>query len=211
MKFILLFFLILLAVNSFAETKDEQRVWLGIFGRKELSSNYDLWAETQLRHDETNQTMAQILNRFGVLRNMNEHHEFGLLFAYVQSGLTKEYRPTLQYVYKNKLDINSFSIRNRLEGRDIENEDANSLRFRSLFRFSRPLNTQYDLVLWEEPFLNLTRENWSGDRFFERNRVFAGVRINFEKVNFEVGYMNQYVPRENQNISEHILTLYLFF
>ena len=211
MKFIFFFSQILLTLNSIAETKDEQRVWLGLFGIKELSSSYDLWVETQLRHDETNHTMAQTLNRFGVLRKVDEHHEFGFLFAYVQTGLTKEYRPTLQYVYKNKLDINSFSIRNRLEGRDIENDDANSIRFRSQLRFSRPLNTQYELLLWEEPFLNLTREEWSGDRLFERNRVFAGVRINFEKVKFEVGYMNQYVPRETQDISEHILTLYLFF
>jgi hypothetical protein len=211
MKFILVLILTLLTLPSMAETKEEQRVWFGMFGRKEVAPNYDLWAEFQLRHDETNQTMAQTLNRFGVLRKINEQHEFGFLFAYVQTGLVKEYRPTLQYAYKNKIDINSFSIRNRLEGRDLENTDADSLRFRSLLRFSRPLNPKYELVIWDEPFLNLTRETWSGDRLFERNRAFAGLRINFEKINFEVGYMNQYIPRETQDLSEHILTLYLIF
>ena len=217
MKFFLVFLLAFLSVSqAFADQRDEQRVWLGIFAKKKITENYDLWAETQLRHDETHQTMNQTLNRFGLLRSLNEHHEVGVLFAFVQTGLMKEYRPTLQYVYKNNGPIDSFSIRNRLEGRDIEDSatiagsDANSLRFRSQIRLSHTLNHDYDLVLWDEPFATLTHEKWTGNHFIDRNRAFIGTRVKYEQISFEVGYMNQYIPRQTRSVSEHILALYFF-
>ena len=212
MKYLLLGFLVIFSQNeTFADSREEQRTWLGLLIRKKITSDYDLWAETQLRHDESNQTMNQTLNRFGVLKNLNEHHEVGFLFTYVQSATAKEYRPTLQYVYKNNGELNSFSMRNRLEGRDIENNDANSMRFRSQIRLAHVLNSQYDLVVWDEPFMNLTHEQWAGNRFIERNRAFLGTRVKFENISLEVGYMNQYIPRETRNVSEHILTTYFFF
>ncbi len=210
MKSLLFVISLLLSSNVFAKSKDEQRIWLGIFAKKNLATHYDFWAEAQLRHDETNQTMNQTLNRFGILKSLDENHEIGFLFAYVQAGLIKEYRPTIQYVYKTKWNLNSFTVRNRLEARDIENEEADSIRFRSLLRYAHILNDKYEFVLWDEPFVNLTHETWSGDRFVERNRAFVGLRRNFNKANIEVGYMNQYIPRKAQNVSEHVLVLYLF-
>jgi hypothetical protein len=67
MKLIFALLFIFFSVSEvFAFTKEEQRTWLGIFARKEITSELDFWAETQLRHDETHQTMNQTLNRFGV-------------------------------------------------------------------------------------------------------------------------------------------------
>lgn len=203
--------------QAFATERAEQRTWLGLFAKKKITENYDLWAETQLRHDESHQTMNQTLNRFGLLRSINKHHEIGLLFAFVQTGLMKEYRPAIQYLYKNNGPVNSFSIRNRLEGRDIEDSksiagsDADSLRFRSQIRWAYTLSPVYDLVFWDEPFLNLTHEKWTGNRFIERNRVFLGTRVKSENISFEIGYMNQYIPRNTVSMSEHALVLYFFF
>jgi hypothetical protein len=212
MKYLFLCLLILSSTQElFAQAKEENRIWLGLLGRKNINSHLDFWAEAQLRHNENDQTMTQTLNRFGVLKKLNENNEIGFLFAYVQTGTTKEYRPTLQYVFKNIWQTNNISIRNRLEGRDIEDNKANSIRFRSQLRWARPINSLYDIVAWDEPFVNLTHERWTGDRFFERNRIFLGTRIKFEQISFEVGYMNQYTPRSTGNTSEHILTLYTFF
>jgi hypothetical protein len=194
-----------------AETKEGVRTWLGIMGKKNIQDKTNIWIETQLRHNESNQTMQQTLNRFGLLQTVNEHHELGLLMGYIQSDSLKEYRPTLQYSYKNTWESHSITNRNRLEFRDIENNDADSIRLRVLIRYAYPLSPRYDFVFWEEPFLNLTHEDWTGDRFFERNRAFIGTRIKFEKLSFEVGYMNQSVPRKGTDVSEHIITLYCFF
>jgi hypothetical protein len=210
---LLLFILCLLFAGGVraAEHRDEHRTWLGIFARKNIAPNYDVWAETQLRHDETNQTMNQTLNRFGPLKTLSEHHEVGALMVFVQGRTLREYRPTLQHVYKDRFGMSAVSLRNRLEFRDVEDDDANAVRFRTQLRWSSPLTAIYDLVLWDEPFVNLTRETWTGNRFFERNRAFAGTRISFEKISFEVGYMNQYIPRTNRDLSEHILVLYTYF
>lgn len=218
MKFTIVLFLTIFSIaHAFAVERAEQRVWLGLFAKKKITEHYDLWAETQLRHDETHQTMNQTLNRFGLLRNLDEHHEVGLLFAFVQTGLMKEYRPAIQYLYKNNGPLNSFSVRNRLEARDIEDSktiagsDADSLRVRSQIRWAHTLNPKYDLVVWDEPFFTLTHEKWTGNRFIDRNRLFLGTRIKSENINFEVGYMNQYIPRNTVSMSEHTLVLYFFF
>ena len=203
--------LILFFTNStFSEVREEQRTWLGIFARKEMTHT-DLWMESQLRRDDENQTMLQTLNRFGVLKNLSLEHEIGVLFAFVQTGLVKEYRPTLHHLYKKTLHQNHFILRNRLEFRDIENEDSDSLRFRSQIRWSYVLNSHFDFVVWDEYFLNLTNETWTGRRLFERNRAFVGTKFKWGKENIELGYINQYIPRRDQSLLEHIMTLYFFF
>jgi hypothetical protein len=218
MKVIFIIVFAILSVDQvFPAEREEQRIWLGLVAKKKITEHYNLWAETQLRYDETHQTMNQTLNRFGLLRSLNEHHEVGLLFAFIQTGLMKEYRPALHYLYQNNGIINSFSIRNRLEGREIEDSKtisgsgADSLRFRSQIRWAHTLSPVYDIVLWDEPFLNLTHEKWTGNRLIERNRLFLGTRIKSEHIHFEVGYMNQYIPRNDVSMHEHALVFYIFF
>jgi hypothetical protein len=66
-------------------------------------------------------------------------------------------------------------------------------------------------MIWSEPFVNVTREAWTGDRFLERHRLFIGTRWDFPDYRWEVGYLNQYIPRTNIDVSEHSLVVYLFF
>ena len=102
-------------------------------------------------------------------------------------------------------------MRQRLELRDLENEDANSVRYRLLLNVARPLSEKYKAIIWNEAFLNVSNEEWSGARRFERNRAFAGVNVKFDQYSFDVGYMNQFIPRENPDVMEHILTWYIFY
>ena len=85
---------------------------------------------------------------------------------------TKEYRPTAQYMFKVSEGSSQFSVRSRLEYRDLEDVSADSVRARSVFRYEFSTTEKMDIVGWVGPFLNVTREGWSGNRFFERNRVF---------------------------------------
>ncbi len=212
MKKLLLFFsLIIIHSPCFADMRNEQRTWLGLFAQKKINSNLNLWAETQLRHDETHQTMNQVLNRFGLLRPLNSNHELGLLFAYVQSSTIKEYRPTLQHTYRSQISLNSFAVRNRLEFRELEEQEARSMRWRTLLRWSQTLNDDSDFIVWDEPFLTITHEDWTGNRFIERNRFFIGSKIKWREFFIEVGYLNQFIPRENKSVQEHALVTYIFF
>ncbi len=211
MRLTIFIFLTLISVSqAFGDVRSEQRLWLGVFSKKKITENYLFWAEAQLRYDQTHQTMNQTMNRFGLLRNLNQNHEIGWLFSFIQTGMTKEYRPTLQHIYSDNRPLNNFSLRTRLEGRDIEDSDANSLRLRSQVRLAHTLNPTYDLVVWDEAFVNLTHEQWTGNHAIDRNRFFLGTRGKYEQIIFEIGYMNQYIPRNTLSLSEHALLLYLF-
>lgn len=207
-KFILILGLLTAATNVQA-IDDRPGAWLGTFGRKTISDNLSLWSEAQLRYNQESTTMAQTLFRGGLLYNWDEDHEFGFLMAYVQSDLQKEYRPTLQYVLK-KFNSGELPIvlRSRLEFRDLENLDDNSVRFRLMLRTEKKISDNVNLVFWDEPFLNLTRESWTGNQLFDRNRAFIGARKTFANFSVEAGYMNQFVPRAT-DLSEHLLVVYI--
>lgn len=215
MKYFILV-LSVLFISSFATANDryEDRTWIGLFGKRNLKNDYSLWSEFQLRYDNTRTTMQQTLIRFGPLKQVNEKNEIGFLAGYIQTGITKEYRPTLQHVYFfSKEPPNAWLIRSRLEARILEDNDDFSLRLRTLLRFQKLIKDNYSFVLWDEPFVNATDDRWNDRRFFDRNRLFIGTRIAFIESNtvLELGYMNQYVPRNNIDLYEHILTAYLFF
>ena len=79
-------------------------------------------------------------------------------------------------------------------------------------RYPLSLNFSSELILsaWDEIFLNLTEDRWTGNRHFERNRAFLGLRQNYNGFTFEYGYLNQYVPRSSGRVMEHILSLSVF-
>ena len=155
--------------------------------------------------------MDQTVIRAGVLRKLNDNHEVGLLFGYVQSNLTKEYRPTLQHIYQDSFfEKTSFTFRSRLEFRDIEDNDKNSLRYRLMTRVVKPINDQFDFATSDEIFVNLTKEDWTGNRVFDRNRFFVGVVRKYENLSLETGYMNQYVPRDRDTWN-HLLVVNVYY
>lgn len=205
--------LILFSLNSLADSRTFDRTWVGLFSKKQISqSSYSFWSEVQARMDNDQFTNQQLLMRWGILQKLSDKDEIGLIYAYIYNDDIKENRPTFQYTRTFiKNDLNFISLRNRLEYRKREDQDAVSGRFRMALRGQRFINQKYSLILWDEPFFNLTHEDWTGNRFLERNRLFFGAGINFDGLNFEVGYMNQLTPRSNRDIIEHIITLYAFF
>ncbi len=191
--------------------ENETHTWFGLFGKKSLAPQYSLWQELQLRYTNEEGSMQQILTRFGVLRTLNSRHEVGAIMGYVQTGLSREYRPTLQHIYTAGGGEHNMLFRSRLEWRDLENNDQNSIRYRLQALYRNQFTADKALILWEEPFFNLIETNWNGNHSFERNRAFAGIRSDYEAHKIDVGYLNQYIPRQGRNVSEHTLVLYLYY
>lgn len=188
--------------------EDKPRLWIGLLHKKAVHEGYSLWGETQLRYDLASGGMQQTLFRFGPTKKLNDHHEMALLYGFIQSGNVKEIRPTLQHVQQF---FPNFSARSRLEFRTLEDSDDDSLRFRYMLRIQNKIREGLDAVVWEEPFINLTHDAWTGSRTFERNRFFIGIRVPIFQMNWEFGYMNQYIPRKAQATMDHIATLYIFY
>jgi hypothetical protein len=206
MKLIIFILLYFVTFNALADSRSYDRTWFGLFNKKNVeASEYSIWTEAQARMDNEYFNNQQLLLRGGLLKRLNEKNEVGLLYAYSETNETTEHRPTLQWSHTFlKDELTTVSLRNRLEYRKQEGNDTESARYRANLRYQR---AQY--IFWEELFLNVTREDWTGDRLVERNRFFIGPEIKFKGMNLEVGYMNQYTPREDRNTIEHILVVYL--
>lgn len=207
------FLLFVLAIISFSAQADQTRdgTWIGIFQRRTLQNDYAIHTEAQFRYNNDDGAMGQTLFRVGLLRKLSDKHEVGLIMGFIQSGLMKEYRPTFQHIYQaGTLGNMKFTTRERLEYRNLEDNHDDSMRLRLQLRGQQKLTENFDLVVWDEPFLNLTDDTWTGNRTIERNRLFIGGRIPITDVNVEVGYLNQFTPRA-KDLAEHILVLYFFY
>ena len=207
MKYFLLMFILFLSFNLYA-TENKKSGWLGTFAKKEINQKYSFWLETQMRYSFDNGGTGQILYRTGVLQKIFEDQGLGYLYGYIQSKTLKEHRLTLQHTCKfNEI----FSHRARFEVRLLEDGLDTGTRFRYLLRSNFNISNNYKFIIWDEAFLNTNNTDWNGDRFFERNRIFLGFRRTFEKMSIEFGYLNQFVPREDEDTLEHVAVLYLFF
>ncbi len=197
---------------SASEGRDFQRTWLGVFSKKNFHDAWSAWQELQFRYDSNEGGMLQTLIRVGALRQLSPEHELGLIMGYVQTGLKKEYRPTLQHFYTpGSAGGFHFQLRSRLEFRDVEDEEANSLRYRLFASGRYQLTPKHAALLWNEAFVTLSSEDWTGQRRYERNRLFAGVRIDEQTHRWEIGYLHQLVPRHERTTHEHVLTVYFFY
>lgn len=197
-------FLILLLIFTFhaQATEVNDGAWLGTFANNKITDDYSFWMETQVRYNSDIGQTNQVLYRTGIL-----HNSLGYLYGFIQGGLRKEHRFTLQHIDKFQ---GGFSSRARLEGRVLENNEGSSVRFRYLLRKELGTFKKFNIAIWDEVFLNLSRENWSGDRVDERNRLFIGLHRNFHNLRYEFGYLNQYVPRDHDSVMEHLFVIYFF-
>lgn len=207
MKILILLLVTFLASNTLAEVRSNDRTWLGLFNKKEVTEDFSIWAEAQARMDNDEFTGQQILLRTGLLKSFDDKNEAGLMYGYILTGDVREHRPTFQYgITFFKSGASTLSLRNRFEYRKLEDNNTVSGRYRAALRY------QWDsYIVWDEPFLNITHEDWTGNRLVERNRFFIGKSFKVQEMNLEAGYMNQYVPRSSRTTYEHILTLYLFY
>jgi len=185
--------------------------WLGTFAKKSIDEDFSFWAETQARYD-FEVGVGQILYRTGLLYNLRSQNSLGFLYGYIQGGNNKEHRWTLQHGEKyGSWGLVDFSHRVRLEGRSLEGgDDSAAWRFRYLLRAQTNHKSCYKYVAWNETFVNMTNDVWTGSTTWDRNRFFIGIRQKFYNSNFEFGYLNQWVWRNPRDTVEHLLVIYLF-
>ena len=215
-KFLPLFMGVLISpMTSLATTNNDTNGWYGFFNKSNIQGNFSWWTETQLRYNMDAEEMGQTLVRTGLLMAIDGSQyksEFGLLYGYINTGLVKEHRFALQHSMAYLGFLEGFSHRIRYEFRTLEQGGAPSNRFRYLLRYQGPeICSNSKLVIWDEVFLNTEEGNTDETAHLDRNRFFAGLRIPFENMNMEVGYLNQLVPRNTGTQMDHVATVYMFF
>lgn len=207
--------LMALSATTKAALNEDPFLWYGFFGKSEVGQGYSWWTETQLRHNMESAQMGQTLVRTGLLKAIPDSlhkSEVGLLYAFIQTGLTKEHRLALQHSMSYLGAFTGLSHRLRYEFRSLEGLPRLSDRIRVLLRYSgqsRSLLGQF--VLWDEIFLNVSSQPTDAIDRLDRNRFFIGFRRPVGTFQLEYGYLNQWAPRRETGQMDHIATLYLFF
>lgn len=205
--------LILIFTNlSHASDENSTNSWLGVFNRAKLSDGYYWWTEAQLRSSLDSRDTSQILFRTGLLKDIDSTNQIGFLYGYIDTDGDKEHRYALQHI-KDYGILKGFrtSHRARFEVRTREGKSNLAERFRYSLRFEKQGSATLLPVIWDEAFVNMKTEPDTGNRIFDRNRFFVGFRYKkIKNLEIEFGYLNQFIPRKNEDNIEHILTLYLF-
>jgi len=183
--------------------------WFGLFTKKHLYDRVSLHNEVQIRYDLDRDNTQQLLVRFGGLYEINEMQEAGLLYAFVANPSSNEHRLTQQFIQKLSLTEGSKGLfRFRLEERVLEERGPLTFRTRIMGRYQKEIRKFLDLVVWDELFINLTKENWNGNQNFDRNRFFIGARFELANSSIEYGYLNQLVNRTTEDVMEHLAVVY---
>ncbi len=199
----------LLSANLFAASASN-RLWMAVNSFNELSESLQFQLFAEQRYNTDLGETAQSVFLFGPHYRLNPNHRFGLLYGDFHSPNVVEHRFVLEHFQNwGKFSRFNFVTRARLEGRYLENSSDDSTRLRYFISILEKSDRPYNLFIWTEPFINLTDEAWTGNRTIERVRSFIGTRIKVAKVNLDVGYMNESIPRSSGDRVEHILSLTL--
>jgi hypothetical protein len=183
--------------------------WFGLFTKKPLYDRFSLHNEVQLRYDLDRDNTQQLLVRFGGLYEINPNQEAGLLYAFVSNANSNEHRLTQQFIQKLSLNEGSKGLfRFRLEERVLEDRGPLAFRTRIMGRYQKEIRKYFDLVVWDELFINLNKRPWNGNENFDRNRLFIGARYELANSSIEYGYLNQLVNRQTEDVMEHLAVVY---
>jgi hypothetical protein len=196
-----------------------------------VSDKWSVHAEFQLRSTAKWEHVGNILLRGGLNYHVNKKQIATAGFAYIptrttvgsNAGLLAEHRFWQQYIINQNIGNTVLQHRFRLEERfvskgklehdEVVNQERKySTRLRYFARAVIPFNKQQPftngafLSLQEEIMANITDKQNVNNHFFDQNRAFIGLGYRAsKKLDFEIGYMNQYVQRATSpNVMNHI-------
>ncbi|WP_137785323.1 DUF2490 domain-containing protein [Sphingomonas sp. 3P27F8] len=207
---------------SFAETRQDEAIWVNATVMGRIDGGLVFFAEVQPRIVEGASRLGQVIYRpaigwqfsnavtayQGYARVVEPHKDGGE--ARIEDRL-------FQQITWNVGKIGSLEVqsRTRLEQRWRSDAEGMSLRVREMLRFEYPLADAERRVAalgWVEGFAGLKSARWGGVSGFDQLRTFAGLEIPLPgKSTIEAGYLNQTRHvRGGQSDMSHIASLTLF-
>lgn len=215
------------ASNVAAQTLEDSALWFAGFGNGKFESLHSdsplrWWFDTHYRLRDDNDGFAQSIIRPGLGYAITENQALWVGYAWIRSSPVigndfNEHRCWQQWTATPSLGKWLFLHRSRFEQRWVEIGDDVGLRWRQLARGQRVLTScpQWSFVIWDEAFFHLNDTDWGARTGFDQNRAFIGV--GFKKgpdarVRTEVGYLNQFISREDRrDFLNHTLSINFFF
>lgn len=209
--------------------------WLASFNTFKLNNKLSLHFDAQLRSTDELESIQTILLRPG----LNVHLKSWVLsggYAYIAnrrtiglvSDLQPEHRIWQQALFNHKLKNIAIAHRVRFEERfisksmvvnnDLETDGHDqAFRFRYFFRSVIPVNPQPGFskgpffALQNEVFLNTGDRSAVNGKTFDQNRLYGAIGYRLpNKIDLEVGYMNQYTSTRTSFINNHIAQIAVY-
>ncbi len=208
--------------------KDNQfNSWFTYSGNHKMNEKYSIHTLYSFRRNDFVKNWQQSLLRLGINREIKENlivtlgYDWVETFPYGEQPIAKqetEHRPFEQIILKNAVGRFKITHRYRLEQRFIENNSTYLFRNRLRYRFilTVPLNHKkmggktFYFAAFDELFISVGKS--IGSHYFNQNWAYLGIGYQFnEKTKMSIGYMNQYLPKNDDIRIENNHTLNIGF
>ena len=232
---LLLLFLSALTATA-ASGQTQQSGWVASVNTFKINDQFSFYFDAQARSTDNLRDVQSLILRPGINYHINPHLFVTAGYAFIPSrrvvgeaaGLLAEHRIWLQGQYNHAAKRVAVSHRLRFEqrfiptavarGRDVESDgfrDARRLRYsiRNILPLvkERPFNKGFFLSLQDEVFANVGDKSAVNGRVFDQNRLLLGVGYRLpNKLDFEVGYLNQYVKNRTSTLTNHVIQFTMF-
>jgi hypothetical protein len=181
--------------------------------------DWRFWFDGQARWRDDLETYDLTLLRPGLGYALSEHWTFHVGYGWIQthpsSGTQVEHRPWEQLQWRAPVGDWNLISRSRLEQRFFEERGDAGWRLRQMLRGTAPIFgvSSPFLAASDEVFIDLNDTSWGQRSGLRQYRAFAGLGwfLNSKKtVSLEVGYLNQWLDREDQDRMNHVVSVNLF-
>jgi hypothetical protein len=117
-----------------------------------------------------------------------------------------EHRPFQQLLVEHKFGVFSFVNRTRFEQRFIGGTNFPSFRLRHMVRGVLRFgpSSPWGLAAYEELFVNFNSVSSGPEGGFDQNRFFLGLNLKVDAMQFELGYMNNFVARPGLVVPDRV-------
>lgn len=200
-------------------TAQDVQNWNTLVAQGPVDGKLLLWAELQPRFTSDVGRLGQFIARgaLGVrLKNdIDLHAGYHYQHNNPAPGVSSDEHRFWQQVSGPVLRReNGFALitRWRLEQRTFEGADDLGWRLRIQFRVQQPLHGKGTAgpLAWSETFVALNSTDWGARGGLDQQRSFIGwLQPLSKRLNFEAGYMHQYINRPGRDAGNHVINLTL--
>jgi len=216
---IIFFILLFLPLAAFSGVENREKIWLGLDVENQLKPNskwhYDFFIQPRFASNQV--ILEQTIIRPALFYQYNDNWSYWLGYDFNPTiprntrEINLEQRLWSQIEYDTQLGNQlKLSSRSRYEIRGYSQSDEMATRFRQRFEATivgqNKFNISYDIFY--EGFFRGKNADWVSNERVDQNRFYFGLEIPANKImQFNVGYLNIFRPRNPVNRIDNILAL----
>lgn len=233
MKLHLLLFLLFVTILSNAQ--DQKSLWLASVNTFKLHNKISLLLDLQYRTSDKLRHTQTIIIRPAMNYHISKSAIITTGYAYIpsrrtvagSSAMIPEQRLWQQFSYVHNFTSSQLSHRLRFEERFIPRAFLNgpelekgrnqlTYRFRYFLRYIKPIGQDmsfskgFFFALQNETFLNVANQQVTNGKTFDQNRGYFALAYRYKKMDFEAGYLNQYVQGSATKTINHVAQVIIY-